>query len=364
MKTVNLLGFLLFACTGTFAQHLKPGFDISEYIELLKVSARHGDTSYYRTMPAPEKYKFVYRSPIVGLDNQWDLWAGNDNTAVICIRGTTQTRISWMANFYSAMVPAKGELHLSKDESFHYELASDPKAAVHVGWLLAMAFLSKDILPKIDSCYKAGIKDFTIMGHSQGGGIAFLFTSYLHYLKKKNQIQQDIRFKTYCSAGPKPGNLFYAYDYEVITANGWGFNVVNTADWVPESPASIQTLTDFNELNPFVNLKTVVSKQRFPENILAKHAYNRMSKPSRRAQKNYQKYLGRIMSRSIVDHIPGYEPPKYYPSYNYVRAGTTIVMRGDEEYFRQYPEDNTKMFTHHLFAPYLYLAEKLKDQHN
>jgi len=49
-----------------------------------------------------------------------------------------------------------------------------------VGWLLSTAYLSKDILPKIDSMYKSGIKDFILMGHSQGGAINFLLTAHLY----------------------------------------------------------------------------------------------------------------------------------------------------------------------------------------
>ncbi len=69
------------------------------------------------------------------------------------------------------MVPAQGELKLSNDFTFKYHLAENPRAAVHVGWLIGVAYLAKDILPKIDSCYKKGIKEFIIMGHSQGGAL-------------------------------------------------------------------------------------------------------------------------------------------------------------------------------------------------
>lgn len=89
------------------------------------------------------------------------------------MRGTTEKPESWLANFYAAMVPAKGEIKLNDTEIFRYQLATNPKAAVHIGWLLGMAYLSKEIAPKIDSLCKTGIKEFLIMGHSQGGAISF-----------------------------------------------------------------------------------------------------------------------------------------------------------------------------------------------
>ena len=56
------------------------------------------------------------------------------------------------------------------------------------------------------------------------------------------EVITSLNIKTYCSAAPKPGNLFYAYDFEHITEGGWAFNVVNSADWVPELPSTTQTV--------------------------------------------------------------------------------------------------------------------------
>lgn len=334
---------------------------------MMKISAKFGDTSYSKKIPAPVGYDFVYRSPVVGLDNCWDLWiskgaaAAQKGVAVISLRGTTQNSVSWLANFYAAMVPAKGELHLSDSATFKYELASNPKAAIHAGWIISTAFLSKSILHKIDSCYKNGIKEFIIMGHSQGGAIAYLLTSYLLNLQKNHLIAADIRLKTYCSAAPKPGNLYYAYEYEAQTQNGWAYNVVNSADWVPETPMSIQTLDDFNVTNPFVNAKSMIKKQSFTKRIALNYMFNRLDKPTRRAQKNYQKYLGTFTSKMVKQQIPGFVAPAYYNSNNYVRTGNTIVLLADEAYYKLYPDNEKNVFVHHLHPAYLYLTEKLRN---
>lgn len=348
-----------FFLTSVSAQVLKPGFDRAEYIEMMKISARFGDSTYFSTVPGPENYRFVYRSPVVGLDNRWDLWVGKRPVAVVSIRGTTQNSVSWLENFYAAMVPAKGELELSENDKFSYTLSENPKAAVHVGWLVATAFLSRDVLPKIDSCYRAGIKDVVILGHSQGGAIAYLMTAHLYNLQKQNRLPADIRFKTYCSAGPKPGNLYFAYDYEAMTQNGWAYNVVNAADWVPEVPLSIQTLNDFNTTNPFVNARGIIRKQSFPKRIVLNHVYKSLSKPALKAQKNYQKYLGRVASNTVRKSLNGYVPPEYYNSNHYVRTGALIVLQPDSAYYARFPDSREKIFTHHLHQPYLYLTERL-----
>ena len=345
-----------------FAQQLKPGFDKNEYKELMFISARTtANSAYFKDFPEPSNFKMIYQSKPIGLDNLWDLWTNSQNQAVISIRGTTEKPESWLSNFYAAMVPAKGELKLNEKEVFSYQLATNPKAAVHVGWLLSMAYISKEIIPKIREQYQKGTKDFLIMGHSQGGGIAFLLTSHLYNLQQLDQLPKDIRFKTYCSAGPKPGNLYYAYEYEALTQGGWAYNVVNSADWVPEMPISIQTLKDFNNVNPFTNAEVIIKKQKIPQRLVLKYIYNQLNKPTKKAQENYEKYLGGMTSKMIKKSINGFDPPLYYNSNHYVRTGATIVLLPDDDYFKKFPDDSTKLFPHHFHAQYLLLLDKLTD---
>lgn len=345
----------------TSAQQLKPGFDKAEYRELMYVSARSSvNADYYKNFPQPQRFKMLYQSAPMGLDNLWDLWKDENNVGLISIRGTTKNGISWLENFYAAMVPATGELKISNDYTFKYQLATNPRATIHVGWLIGLSFLSKDMLPKIDSLYKTGVKEFFITGHSQGGAIAYLLTAYLYHLQKQNLLPADIRLKTYCSAAPKPGNLYFAYDYETLTQNGWAYNVVNSADWVPETPFSIQTLNDFNATNPFVNAKSVIKKQGFPKNLVLKWVYNKMDRKTKKAMKYYCKNMGKRVGGMLKKTLPEFEPPQYAENMNYVRTGCYIVLQADEEYYKLFPDSNTNAFVHHLHKPYLYLLEKLR----
>ncbi len=90
--------------------------------------------------------------------------------------------------------------------------------------------------------------------------------------------------------------------------------------------------------------------------------YNQLSKPPNKAQKRYQKYLGKMTSKSVQKILPGFVPPVYYNSNHYVRTGNMIVLLPDEEYFKLYPESQSSdnLFPHHLHPQYMYLAEKLK----
>jgi hypothetical protein len=359
-KYIALL-VLILSTTFAAAQRLKPGFNKAEYIEMLRITSRHFDTAAsILKIPGPKDFRKAYRSPVMGLDNRWDLWTNGDGVGVISIRGTTANPKGWLENFYAAMVPAMGKIRVASDYEFSYALSQNPKAAVHLGWLIGTAFLARDIVPKIDSCYKAGIKDFVIVGHSQGGAISYLMTSHLRSLQQQKHLPADIQFKTYCSAGPKPGNLFYAYEYESITL-GWAFNVVNSADWVPETPISLQTVNDFNKTNAFVNARPFIKKQKFPAKLALKHVYNKLEKPPRRAQRKYEKYLGGFLSKRVKKALPGYVTPAFVHSTDYVRTGAFIILLADQEYFTKFPDSKEKIFTHHLFEPYFYLADKLPD---
>ncbi|MBA4166292.1 MAG: hypothetical protein H0X41_01865, partial [Chitinophagaceae bacterium] len=122
MKLI-VLPFVLLCCISLSAQHLKPGFDKQEYIDMLKVSAQFGDSAYSAGIPVPSAYKLAFRSPVVGMLNRWDLWMKKDGLAVISLRGTIGDPISWLDNFYAALVPANGSLQLDKSTVFQYELA-------------------------------------------------------------------------------------------------------------------------------------------------------------------------------------------------------------------------------------------------
>jgi pimeloyl-ACP methyl ester carboxylesterase len=253
-------------------------------------------------------------------------------------------------------------LRLPGGNSFSYTLAAHPQAAVHVGWLIGMASMAGDIVAKADSAYRSGTRNLYIMGHSQGGAIAYLLTAHLRQLQQAGTLPADLRIKTYCSAAPKPGNTQFAYAYERATFGGWAFNVINSADWVPETPFSIQALQDFNKLNPFAGAAATIKNMKFPARVALKHVYNRLLKTTAKADKTYRKYLGKMVGKRVHKLLPGLQVPAYFQSNNYVRTGAHVVLLADSAYFNRFPDTSRNVFTHHLHAAYLYLLEKLPDE--
>ncbi len=353
--------FIVFICSTSphFAQ-LTSGFDPKEYEQVLGVFAHSEvDSAFFEGIPKPEQVRMIYESPTVGLENKWYLWVNeNEKSAILNIRGTTPNPNSWLANFYAAMIPAKGKMKIRNDYTFDYVFSEDPKAAVHVGWTLSAGALSETLLPIIDSLANEGYLDFTISGHSQGGAISYLISANLKQLNRAMRWKEPLRIKTYISAGPKPGNLFFAYDFEFMNAGGWAFNVVNAADWVPEVPFSIQTVNDFSTTNPFSDASGFIKSQKFPKRLVFKKVYNKLAKPSRKALKNYQKFLGKYAGKQVSSSLMEFESPDFFESNYYTRAGNFIVLHPDSEYQEKYPEDPDKLFQHHMLQAYYFLFKK------
>lgn len=337
---------------------LQPGYDNAEGIEMLKLAGNFVDTVVPdMQVPRSQRFRPVYRSPELGLQNQWELLTDGEGTAVISLRGTANTGVSWLENGYAAMTPATGSMQLDEGAPFRFDLADDHRAAVHVGWLLGTGFLWRDIRPKIDSLYAAGTRDVLITGHSQGGALCYLLTAHINRLQHAGELPADLRFKSYALAAPKPGNAFFAYSYEYNT-RGWAFNVINAWDWVPEAPVSIQTMADFNAISPFANAEKVIRTFPFSQRLVLKHVYNKLDGPTRKAQRSYMKYLGGTAGKQVRKVLPHYVEPPFATTNLYVRTGTIITILPDSAYAVHYPQDPKRPFVNHTLGAYLYLLER------
>ena len=342
--------FLQFSITAE-ARQLQPGFDGGEFRKMFQISAHQIDTPWTKMrVPYPAGYKMIHRSTVGGLDNRWDMWLSDDSVAVISVRGTTSSDESWLENFYAGMIPATGKLNLGNGILFDYKLAQDSLAYVHIGWTIALASISKNVTDKINEQYKNGIRDFVIVGHSQGAAISFLLYSYLHYNKGKT-IPADIRMKVYGSAAPKPGNLKYSYDFDFITRGGWAFRIINTADWVPEVPFTIQTINDLSPGNPFSEFDQRV-RLGFPAKLIGNHVIKKMNRGAKRAERRFRKYLAYKTGKLVRKRIPGMPKQKYVKSMAYYPCGVPIILQPDENYHKLFPDNGKSIFTHHYFGPY------------
>jgi hypothetical protein len=356
MKACLLILLLICISFHSNAQ-LQAGFNKEEYIELMKINAHTVYPFKKNKVDTPLNATRIFSESNFGLDNAWELWVNDKNAAIISIRGSTQKIESWLLNFYAAMVPAQGKIAMQQDKIFQYEFTKDTKAQVHVGWLMALAWMDNSIRHQLDSLAQHNIYDIYITGHSQGGAIANLLTAHLLSLQQQGKISAKFNFKTYASAAPKTGNLYYAYAYARLCKKGMEFNVINTLDWVPEMPFSIQSFKDFNDINPFKNAKKTINKLPFPQNMAIHYVYGKLNRPTKRAHKNYNKLLGQRVYRMVHKYNDDFANPTNKYSTNYSNIGTHILLFPDKEYLAQFQYDGKNVFIHHSHSAYIYLVQ-------
>ncbi len=363
----KLIGYFLFAAMlwmhtdlqGQPLKRLQSGFHTGEYKDMLWLAfigmadslANQPDVKLDQGM-----YHRVYRSPEVGLYNRAELYVRNDSVIILSLRGTVNKPESWLENFYAGMVPATGSLQLTPDYTFNYQFAENEKASVHVGWAMGTGFLVREYLPELERLLQRGLRKIIVTGHSQGGALSFLNTSYLYYHFQDRY--PDLQWKIYASAAPKPGNLFYAYDFDAITGPGFAYRIVNAADWVPETPITVQGLGDFNAVNPFTNVKEVTKKQKFPARLALNYMYKNMRNGSRKAANRYMRFLGKGVGKQVAKTLPGFVPPEYLPGNNYSTAGAPVILKGGKAYQEKFVDDGVNVFLHHMYAPYLFLLNE------
>lgn len=352
-----LLSFIIFSWKINFPQKLAPGFDPVEYRTMLAISERQADSTKYKpNIPYPKGYLKIYSSEVKGLANRWFLWANEEaKILILSIRGTVMEKPSWMENFYAVSTPAMGSISIDSGKVFEYKLSEDSMAAVHAGWLIGLASMAEEATMKIRQYYDLGYKDLIIMGHSQGGAIGYLYRSYLEYLS--NPLPPDLRIKTYGSAVPKPGNLYYAYDFDRINYPAWALRVVSTEDWVPETPFTIQKIDDMNPSNPFLNAERYYSKLGFIQKLYLKHILRKLNRSTKKAYKKYAKYLGDKVYSFIVKDYKNIGEAKIANSMNYSTAGIPIILKPGKSYFDNFiGKKEVNMFTHHFPKAYYFIC--------
>lgn len=360
MKKTFLCALMATVATCASSQILKPGFEKQEYIECLAMASNMDslqvDNKYL--CPKPQSFAKKYVSKPTGFDNAWELWQDDRGVCAIMLRATVSTITSWGANFNAGMVRAIGTCHAGTD--VRYDFCADSMACVHAGWTAGLMTMRDDILAKLDSCYKAGVRDFIVAGHSQGGALSILTTAMLRRMQVKGEIPADITIKTYASAAPKVGDYLFAMHYEAATQGGWSTTVLNADDWVPETPLSVQRPTDFRPTNPFAQMDSLLADAGGLTKMKVKFLFNRLDKPTSKSVENLTKYLGNIVGSLLEEGNVWFNKPDYTQCANYARCGTPYILMPDAEYHRAHPLKAQDAFEHHQYVAYYELAQKIK----
>ena len=238
MKIFIAIIILLYSVV-SFGQ-IQPGFNVNEAnytismcnsFNFLKQFGSNNDI-------IPNAFNQSYTSDILSMDNKFEVYE-DGQIAVINYRGSTDKMISWVENFYSAMIPAKGSITID-GEVHQYAFASDIHAAVHAGYGLTIVMLSEAIKKQITVLNKKGIHDIVITGHSQGGALATMTRAYLENLLN-GELSSKNTYKTYAYAQPMSGNLEFAEEYNArFSDEGTSYSIINPKDPVPYLPLNYE----------------------------------------------------------------------------------------------------------------------------
>lgn len=256
MKPLLLISSLFLFPYWSISQ-LSRGFKASEARDMIAIcnSYTYLELNQRDEEIIPSGYKRIYTSPVVGMDNMFQVYT-KGNLGVINFRGSTDKKSSWLENIYSAMIPIEGEI-VVQGKSFNYKFGTDTASNVHSGYALSMSYLHKDIVTQIKSLNNSGITDIIITGHSQGGALAILTRAYLEYIAK-DEISTKNNFKVYTFAQPMSGNIEFVREYnKTFCKSEMSYSLINPADAVPTMPLSFNDTTYLRD-----NLTSLFSKDQ------------------------------------------------------------------------------------------------------
>lgn len=313
MRILAIL-FFLGLSNISFAQ-LREGFDPNEAKSLIAICNSYTflDLYYSDTSIIPKQYHKVYTSEVIGMDNMFQVYE-NGSTGVISFRGSTANTSSWVENFYSAMIPAKGTMKIN-DKNRSYVFAKDTAAAVHSGYTLATVLLSNAIIEQIKNLNAKGIYNIIITGHSQGGSLALMVRAYLENLPEGNISTKNV-FKTYAFANPMCGNKTFAMEYNYrYKETNMSYTIINPADLVPQMPMPYkeEALTIDQE---FI-VDWIFGRETFDPNDLLGLAIKKMEP----ALSNYIYSSNKLIEKFISVAYVSIDLPDYVKGINYYQTG-------------------------------------------
>ncbi|MGB1309412.1 MAG: lipase family protein [Oceanihabitans sp.] len=314
MKAVLKI-FIFCIATVTVAQ-IKPGFYANEASYTIAMCNSFNFTKQFGSTEniIPENFNLLYASEILSMDNKFEIYE-NGNTGVINYRGSTDKIISWVENFYSAMIPAQGEIIID-DETHHYNFSAAKNAAVHAGYALSIVLLSEKITEQVKALNANGIYDIVITGHSQGGALATMTRAYLENLPP-NKLSAKNNFKTYAYAQPMSGNKEFAKDYNNrFSKLETSYSIINPKDPIPYMP--------FNyEEEKLISKEKVkgwlFGKKKFKAKKLGQDAFIRLFE---RGLTKYIKSSNKLINKILGLKFGKIVMPEFVADINYYPTGT------------------------------------------
>lgn len=118
----------------------------------------------------------------------------------------------------------------------------------------------------------------------------------------------------------------------------------------------MQTLKDFNEANPFTNIKPALKKANWLVRLYTDHLFKQISGSTQKANKKSRKILGDKVYQLVHKSLPQFPKPDFAQTTNYMPAGTPIILIPYPGYDEQFHFNGKNVFLHHGLKPYYLLT--------
>jgi len=350
MLKINTFFLILFFSNNSFSQ-LQKGFDPQEAREMIMICNSFTYLDLYKSDKdiIPTGYTKKYTSKAQGMDNVFQVYT-HGSIGVLNFRGSTANKFSWLANMYSEMLPAEGEIKV-KDVTFNYKMGKDTSSSIHSGYALALAFLHQDILTQIKNLNDQGIYNILITGHSQGGALAVLTRAYLKYVSP-SELNPKNNFKVYAFAMPMVGNRSFAREYNRnFSTPEMSFGLINPEDLVPSMPLSYNDSTFIRDnVAALMSDKMDVSKSVFVKEgmilLFQSQFKDIVTKFSSSIKSQLTAEYGEIKTPKAKEGINFEQIGNIIklpePEYPLVLADSTILE--DKEFLKEHPRDKKGIF--------------------
>lgn len=340
--------FFIISYTSVFAQ-FQAGLNTGEVKDMVMICNSFTYLEEYGNddKMIPAGYKKVYMSPVLGMDNKFQVFR-KGKVGVVNFRGSTNKKISWMENCYSAMISSSGEIRIG-DQKHTYKFSDNPEAHVHSGYVLALMYLKQDLIKQIKALNNQGVYHIIITGHSQGGSLAMMTRALLEF---ESKVSTKNQFKVYTFAQPMVGNSAFISEYnKKYCDTDLSYSFINPGDAVPSMPMSFNDSTYWKQ-----NFEDLISKDReFDAKEMVKDGASILFKRrirktstwfSSSVNKQIKKELGEIempqptgdINFAQVGNIIEIDPP----AYPLVLKDSTVLQ--DTAFLARYPRDENGIF--------------------
>lgn len=304
----------------------RPGFSTDEALNLAAVCSNlNGPVSDAPQPAMPGNWSMVTTIKTGIYDNEaWLLRNTSRHASMapqLCLafRGTMDNPLSIWEDADLEMVPA-------------VNYSNRAQSMIHQGFKKGIESLLPDIQHAINPILEAAKVakervEVYVTGHSQGAALAALFTSWVRCSGFANAPY--MRMKSYYFAQPKPGNDYFADDFnerhcfaKAYDNASWAYRVSNDQDFVPQMPLTIELPDD---LNP--RFKVFEKSPQFPKIL-----------------------------RELVAFLEGIRLP-VVGTQNYAGVGTLVALKGKRDLSKD-PDDF--FYQHHCGRYWELIGEQLR----